>query len=65
MASQDSIESAPQREKTADDKATSPASISINSDAEKQGPTGVPDLKRKLKARHLQMIAIGMVSSSV
>jgi yeast amino acid transporter len=32
-------------------------------DAEKYGVTRAPELKRKLKSRHLQMIAIGMLVS--
>ena len=32
-------------------------------DLEKHDPSGLPQLKRRLKSRHLQMIAIGKTSS--
>lgn len=47
---------------------TGPDDVSEHSgseDAEKQGLEHVPELKRKLKARHLQMIAIGMRSHAL
>lgn len=38
-------------------------SMASNEDVEKQILSGVPVLKRKLKSRHLQMIAIGLYFS--
>lgn len=46
--------------------ATQPSSGLDDADCEKHGASResnpLPDLKRKLKSRHLQMIAIGMLS---
>jgi amino acid transporter len=39
---------------------TEDVSDQSSQDAEKHGVTRGPELKRKLKSRHLQMIAIGM-----
>jgi amino acid transporter len=39
---------------------TEDVSDQSSQDAEKNGVTRAPELKRKLKSRHLQMIAIGM-----
>jgi amino acid transporter len=47
-------------EKTA---STENASDQSSQDAEKHGVRKAPELKRKLKSRHLQMIAIGMLVS--
>lgn len=38
-------------------------SMASNEDVEKQVVSGLPVLKRKLKSRHLQMIAIGLYFS--
>jgi amino acid transporter len=48
------------REKTA---SAEDVSYQSSQDAEKYGVTKAPELKRKLKSRHLQMIAIGMLVS--
>jgi hypothetical protein len=48
---EDSINPAPIKEKHSD--------ASSGDDVEKQVVTHMPELKRKLKSRHLQMIAIG------
>jgi len=42
---------------------TEDVSDQSSQDAEKHGVTRGPELKRKLKSRHLQMIAIGMLVS--
>jgi amino acid permease len=49
---EDTISPAPVKEKHHD--------ASSAEDVEKQVVTHMPELKRKLKSRHLQMIAIGM-----
>lgn len=56
------IQAAPVSEKTDESKASRPASRSESHDGEK-GLPHMPELQRKLKARHLQMIAIGMLAS--
>lgn len=64
MAPQDVIESAPEVEKSSPDMEPKFAAISndTNLDAEKQTISAAPALQRRLKSRHLQMIAIGMPS---
>jgi yeast amino acid transporter len=58
MNQSDSIAPAPK----VDEKrvAVEDASDRSSQDVEKHGVTRAPELKRKLKSRHLQMIAIGM-----
>jgi yeast amino acid transporter len=64
MSQSDSIAPAPKVEKdvAAVEKKASKGDLSEQSshDPEKNGVTREPELKRKLKSRHLQMIAIGM-----
>lgn len=62
MNKSDEIQAAPVSEKTIDLQASRPASGSEGGhDAEKGGPPPEAQLQRRLKARHLQMIAIGML----
>lgn len=55
MGKEDEIVAAPPFEETQMSKEDT-------SDLEKHDPSALPQLKRKLKSRHLQMIAIGMPS---
>jgi amino acid transporter len=59
MSQSDSIIPAPEVEEKK--VAVDDASDRSSQDVEKQGVTKTPQLKRKLKSRHLQMIAIGML----
>jgi amino acid transporter len=65
MSQSDSIVAAPRVEKeiVQEEKNLSQENLSDRSshDPEKDGATREPELKRKLKSRHLQMIAIGML----
>ena len=65
MNQSDFIVAAPRVEKdiVQDEKNASQGELSDQSshDPEKNGVTRGPELKRKLKSRHLQMIAIGML----
>lgn len=65
MSKSDDIQAAPSvSEKTAAEVTTSrPTSASDRSQDGEKGVPHEPELKRKLKARHLQMIAIGMEGS--
>jgi amino acid permease len=58
----DDIQAAPVTEKTDEITPSRPTSESESHDGEK-GLPHVPELQRKLKARHLQMIAIGMLAN--
>jgi amino acid transporter len=59
MSQSDSIMPVPKAEEKK--VAAEDASDRSSQDVEKQGVARVPELKRKLKSRHLQMIAIGML----
>lgn len=60
MNKSDDIQAAPVNEKTDEITAGTPTSDIDSHDGEK-GIPHAPELQRKLKARHLQMIAIGML----
>lgn len=61
MSKSDDIQTAPVLEKTAEiNEAPRPGSASEGSQDPEKGKHQAPGLHRQLKARHLQMIAIGM-----